>query len=318
MRKNRYVLAVLAAASTVCLSACGEKTTEHVNLTSSAQVQGSQSQSEIRIAKDGENQTTDAETMPLAEASSEAGAEESGKALQQSPKSDVVQTTATAPASAYPDEYQNYVGRWVNIASPRCSMEIRSNGDGTYAVEITWSNSAAEYYSWTMTGKPSQKRRGGGLDYTDGVRTLVTFLDENNSKSKVEATGECGNLFVNETGDLFWTDPGENDGEEVEFAPDNGNSATDTADSDYILAGSDTRKLTEAELSGLTKDQLRLARNEIYARHGLIFQAKDLQDYFNRKNWYSPTVSSAQFDEKILNTYEKENLQLIQKVENSK
>ena len=317
MRKNRYVLAVLAAASTVCLSACGEKTTEKVNLTSSAQVQSSQSQPEIQIAKDGESQTT-AETMLLTEAASEASTEESEKTLEQSQKSDVVQTTATAPASAYPDEYQNYAGRWVNVESPRCSMEIRSNGNGTYAVEITWSNSAAEYYSWTMTGKPSQKRRGGGLDYTDGERKLVTFLDENTSRSKVEATGECGNLFVNETGDLFWTDPSENDGEEVEFARDNGSFATDTADSSYILAGSDTRKLTEAELSGLTKDQLRLARNEIYARHGLIFQVKDLQDYFSQKSWYSPTVAYAQFDDKVLNAYEQENLQLIKKVENSK
>ncbi|WP_432627792.1 YARHG domain-containing protein [Brotaphodocola sp.] len=317
MRKNLYVLAVLAAASTVCLSACGQKTTENVNLTSSAQTQSSQSQSEIQIAKDGESQTT-AETMPLTEAASEMSTEESEKTLEQSPKSDVVQTTATAPASAYPDEYQSYVGRWVNKDSARCSMEIRSNGNGTYAVEITWSNSAAEHYSWTMTGKPSQKRRGGGLDYTDGVRTLVTFLDDNTSQSKVEATGESGNLFVNESRTLLWTDPGENGGEEVEFYYDGEISGTETAGSDYIIAGSDTRKLTEAELSGLTKDQLRLARNEIYARHGLIFQVKDLQDYFSQKSWYSPTVVYAQFDDKVLNTYEKENLELIKKVENSK
>jgi serine/threonine-protein kinase len=29
-------------------------------------------------------------------------------------------------------------------------------------------------------------------------------------------------------------------------------------------------------------------RNEIYARHGWVFQRTDLQDYFGRQPWYRP------------------------------
>lgn len=230
MRK-KYQFAVLAAAAVVGLAACGKKAEETTAaVPSSVQVQ--ESQTEIHIAKEetkeeSQPSTTEA-TVPLAEAettkaeTTEAETTEAETHMELAQKSEAVQTTAATPESAYPDEYQNYEGRWINTESPRCSMEIHANGNGTYAIEITWSNSAAEYYQWNMTGTPSQKRRGGGLDYTDGVRTLVTFLDENTSQSKVEATGEHGNIFLNEIEIMHWTDPAENGGEPAEFARDTG------------------------------------------------------------------------------------------------
>ncbi len=37
---------------------------------------------------------------------------------------------------------------------------------------------------------------------------------------------------------------------------------------DYVLPDSSTRYLTKADLEGLTKEECRIARNEIYARYG--------------------------------------------------
>ncbi|HEK9103286.1 TPA: YARHG domain-containing protein [Bacillus pseudomycoides] len=54
----------------------------------------------------------------------------------------------------------------------------------------------------------------------------------------------------------------------------------------FFFPDSHIRKLTSAELNFLTKEQLRIARNEIYARHGYIFQTKDMQAYFLRQSWY--------------------------------
>ena len=54
----------------------------------------------------------------------------------------------------------------------------------------------------------------------------------------------------------------------------------------YIIEKSATVLLTEADLSGLTKSQLELARNEIFARHGRIFKRQEVQEYFNSKAWY--------------------------------
>ncbi len=83
----------------------------------------------------------------------------------------------------------------------------------------------------------------------------------------------------------------------------------------YILPDSDQRYYTENELSGLSEDQLRLARNEIYARHGRIFDAEDLREYFESQSWYQGTVSAADFSDSVLNDYEKANIQLIQSLE---
>lgn len=90
-------------------------------------------------------------------------------------------------------------------------------------------------------------------------------------------------------------------------------------DAQYILPKSGTEKLTRADLEGLTKEQLRLARNEIYARHGMIFGVEDLDNYFATKSWYKPTVSFTDFDNKVeMSIVEELNIVLIQQVEKEK
>ncbi len=48
------------------------------------------------------------------------------------------------------------------------------------------------------------------------------------------------------------------------------------------------RYLTHDDVAGLSKRQLRLMRNEIFARHGYIFKSQDLIDHFNAQSWYTP------------------------------
>ena len=54
-----------------------------------------------------------------------------------------------------------------------------------------------------------------------------------------------------------------------------------------------------------------IARNEIYARHGYIFNDPDLKAYFSKKSWYKPAVSSANFSASVFNAYEEANITLI-------
>ncbi|WP_270344171.1 TcaA 3rd/4th domain-containing protein [Bacillus mobilis] len=54
----------------------------------------------------------------------------------------------------------------------------------------------------------------------------------------------------------------------------------------FIFPDSDIRKLTSTDLTYVSKEQLKIARNEIYARHGHIFQTKDMQAYFSKQSWY--------------------------------
>lgn len=80
---------------------------------------------------------------------------------------------------------------------------------------------------------------------------------------------------------------------------------------EYILPESSSRYLTDADISGLTLQQINYAKNEIYARHGRKFQSAELQNYFNSKSWYSGTIEAADFDESVLNDFEKKNAELL-------
>lgn len=83
----------------------------------------------------------------------------------------------------------------------------------------------------------------------------------------------------------------------------------------YILPDSNTRYLSEDELAHLDKATLRLARNEIYARHGRQFKTEDLNEYFIAQPWYEGYISEGEFDDSVLNEYEKANLVLIKSIE---
>lgn len=97
-------------------------------------------------------------------------------------------------------------------------------------------------------------------------------------------------------------------------------AAGTAASGQYILPDSSTVYLTEADLAGFTAEELRLARNEIYARHGRAFKTEWIRDYFEEKNWYEPLYDADYFDsnlaETALNEYEKANAEFILVYEN--
>lgn len=76
----------------------------------------------------------------------------------------------------------------------------------------------------------------------------------------------------------------------------------------YILDESDREFVSDYDLENMGPQQLTYARNEIYARHGYIFQSKELVEYFSQKDWYHP---DPEFDESVFNEYEKYNSRYI-------
>jgi hypothetical protein len=55
---------------------------------------------------------------------------------------------------------------------------------------------------------------------------------------------------------------------------------------EYIFPDSGFRRLSSNEIAPLSLEQLGLARNEIFARHGHVFTKEDLRVYFEQKSWY--------------------------------
>ncbi|PID22053.1 hypothetical protein CSV61_07520 [Sporosarcina sp. P3] len=85
----------------------------------------------------------------------------------------------------------------------------------------------------------------------------------------------------------------------------------DDSNDHFIISYSGDVFLDKSDLKGLSKDDLRLARNEIYARHGYVFKSKELQNYFGSQSWYDPDPS---FDGKM-SKWEKHNIELIKSLE---
>lgn len=77
------------------------------------------------------------------------------------------------------------------------------------------------------------------------------------------------------------------------------------------LFETDKKYYTKEEFENEPMLVIHLAKNEIYARHGYIFTNEDLYNYFMGCIWYSPTCSSADFDDSIFNEYERANLEIL-------
>ena len=87
-----------------------------------------------------------------------------------------------------------------------------------------------------------------------------------------------------------------------------------TMPGDYFFPESSSRYLTDDEVSVYSSQQLELAKNEIYARHGRQFVTQSIADYFNSKSWYQGTIDPDTFDaqqDSIFNEYETANIQKI-------
>ncbi|WP_020529812.1 YARHG domain-containing protein [Flexithrix dorotheae] len=73
------------------------------------------------------------------------------------------------------------------------------------------------------------------------------------------------------------------------------------------------RLLQDEDFKNLTKQQLKIMRNEIFARYGYIFRSGgSMEKYFNQQNWYKPQHADVNG---FLTIIEKKNIQLIRKKE---
>lgn len=90
-------------------------------------------------------------------------------------------------------------------------------------------------------------------------------------------------------------------------------SSDDLKTSDEIFPNDAVNLLDEATVADYAgqNDFYELAINEIYARHGRKFNDKKLQNYFETCSWYNGIIEPDEFDESVLSSVEKQNLQLL-------
>ena len=87
------------------------------------------------------------------------------------------------------------------------------------------------------------------------------------------------------------------------------NSSDGALGEDYLLPSS-TKELTLDDITGMSAKDLRLAINEMYARHGYYFGPGANQRYFDEKPWYNPDMSIKSPNDIVENFTEIENKNL--------
>ncbi|UEG50752.1 YARHG domain-containing protein [Ferruginibacter lapsinanis] len=72
------------------------------------------------------------------------------------------------------------------------------------------------------------------------------------------------------------------------------------------------RELKESDVNNLTKWELEVMRNEIFARHGYCFKKKNIRETLETQDWYVPNTVDVK---DMLTDVEKKNVELIKKYE---
>ena len=91
-------------------------------------------------------------------------------------------------------------------------------------------------------------------------------------------------------------------------------SDASAADGDYVLPNSSTKQITAEQAAALSNDDLQIAINEIYARHGYAFQtSQKMMDYFASKSWYTADPNMTDMSLVPLTDIEQKNLDILVK-----
>lgn len=225
-------------------------------------------------------------------------------------------------------------------ADIRLTMTINKDGTG----QLIGGEEGSKTLNWTESDD-RYTITCDGVIYTGNFENDNEFSMTGNDNVKLQFSQDISHQIPNQievtpspspsptptpTQDSFWgTEPTEassdvGDSEEFEDFDDADEDIEDddTAvdDDTYIFPNSDTEYLTKSDLSGMSKSEINLAKNELYARHGRKFKSKELQEYFESKDWYVPKYSPKQWDKKgdtfFFNKYEIKNRDLLKKYEN--
>ncbi|MEL7249583.1 MAG: YARHG domain-containing protein [Bacteroidota bacterium] len=74
-------------------------------------------------------------------------------------------------------------------------------------------------------------------------------------------------------------------------------------------------KLDSPYFKDFNKQELRVARNELFAWHGYDFRSEDMKAHFENQDWYQPTDITSLAIMQQLSAIETHNIKLIEAIE---
>ncbi len=209
---------------------------------------------------------------------------------------------------------ENYMGQWYS-SDGLASVQIyeltnkyvslyfsQANSSGTSVCEAEIhaevAGNAAEFYFTDSQGNQA----GGNLIFDpSGLYVRISTM----ALSGAPVYPQVNGILKRERPEVKQPDPTPTPVPAVETA---GNPE------EYYFPDSNTRLLTDEELSAYSSADLELAKNEIYARHGRMFVTERIAEYFNSKSWYQGTIDPQTFDAQQSSIFNETELANIQKI----
>lgn len=140
-------------------------------------------------------------------------------------------------------------------------------------------------------------------------------IDKNKLSEIIDAAVNSNNSGGDDYYD-YYGDFGDYDFDDYDY-DDYGYDDYDSGDGDYLYP-SDTQYITYGDLDGLDRGTVALMRNELYARHGYIFNKDEYKNYFGSKSWYVPMYSDQNTVVSMFSDIERANLNTLMSYEEDK
>lgn len=227
--------------------------------------------------------------------------------------------TQMASGSSFNDSYyakqQEYYGIWYREEESGYTeyLEVAPMQNGSHLYIVTsGSNNVGGYSSEQYYLYGRYNTSDGYIKYDDGYAEYV-YSNANGYGADYIGDNYSGYLKCDGS-NLIWYGSGDiGEHSFTKYGSLNINSPEE-----YMMPLSADEYIPEFFWSCLSKEELRIARNEILARYGRTFQSDDLTSYFNSKSWYYGRIDGDSFDanmQSTINEIEKQNIETIKAYE---
>lgn len=141
------------------------------------------------------------------------------------------------------------------------------------------------------------KSAGGQLFWIIAVVVVFILCIRSCSNSGRSASSTSDNTVQNEIS--------------ADKTPDSAEGGQEYEDGGFVFPNSGTELIERREAENLSDRDLTYAINEIYARHGYIFQSDEMRGYYEQFSWYTGRIPSAEFSVECFNQIEQQNWNLL-------
>lgn len=209
------------------------------------------------------------------------------------------------------EDVSELTGTWGDTYSQRAHMTMKEVSGKLY-VQIEWSSGAADNTKWTFSSSDIANLGNDNIkiSYQD-CKEVNEHYNEDGTCTETVVSSEGSGYMYYDGKIMNWNDNNFSTSTNCTFTRTLDAVGNSVASKEYIIEDSNFRELTEADLYHLTAEQCRIARNEIYARHGRMFQDATLQQHFESCSWYFGVYSASEFSDDMLSDVERKNLQTI-------